>query len=283
MLTSLEIYGARPGAPPLSFAFNAAGSNNPIVIKDIQGLGPVKATFTTSPYGIQDGEVINGVSVGKRNIVITFGLNPDWHTQSMTELRHQLYKYFMPKLPVRLRFFSPEIPTCEITGTVEDMSPNIFAKDPEIQVSIICPRPDFISIAQTTLEGVVGAAPVPINYQGSVPTGLKVKVVPSGSRGAYTGYIRTVITNLGTQKFEVADITVDTPNNFIINAVPGFKYVRSTLAYGLETDGWTNRLSKVVSGSIWPVILPGSNDFSVEAALPGQIWYLYYYARFGGL
>ena len=53
-------------------------SDDPIHIRDITGLGPVKAEIATTPFATSDGELFQGSTVGKRNIVMTLGFNPDW-------------------------------------------------------------------------------------------------------------------------------------------------------------------------------------------------------------
>ncbi len=103
MLTKVEVFGPVPLILPLG---EGETNTDPIQIRDVQGLGPVKANVNTSPFGSFDGEAYTGSSVGKRNIVLTLGLNPNWKDQSITSLRQLLYTYFMPKRAVTLRFFS---------------------------------------------------------------------------------------------------------------------------------------------------------------------------------
>jgi hypothetical protein len=76
--------------------------------------------------------------------VLTLGLNPNWVDQTVASLRRVLYRYLMPEAWTKLRFFSDDMPTVDIEGYVESFDPNMFTQDPEIQVSIICPKPDFI-------------------------------------------------------------------------------------------------------------------------------------------
>lgn len=275
MLTQVDVYGTYESIPPLELPLFGA-DEEVIQVKGVDGLGPVKANISSSPYGVVSGEAITGTSVGKRNVVLSLGLNPDWETQTIDELRKLLYKYFMPEADVTLRFTTTHLPLCQIDGVVESLEPNIFAKDPEIQVSVICPRPDFTALDQTVLTGVVtddDTDLVEIDYVGSAKTGLHILVESSPARGAYTGEVRLVF-NSGS--FVLEDLSIDDLHSLELNSVPGFKYIR-------EPEGSVNLLGRVQNGYTWPVLQAGINQFAVVADLPGQVWSLSYFAKFGGL
>ena len=91
-----------------------------------------------------------------------------------------LYKYLLPEQWTRLRFFSDHLPTVDIAGVVETFEPNIFSQDPEIQVSILCPKPDFVDIEATFLTGTVDSGgtidELEIDYIGTVATGFELRI-----------------------------------------------------------------------------------------------------------
>ena len=87
--------GLRSLVPTLPLLEDGDAGSDPIQVIGIDGLGPVKAAITTAPFGAFDGEAYVGASVGKRNIVLTIGLHPDWAIQTIEELRQLLYNYFM--------------------------------------------------------------------------------------------------------------------------------------------------------------------------------------------
>lgn len=283
MLTDLEVYGMLAASPAkLSLPIIDVLGVNPLQIRGIDGIGPVAANILTSPTGALDGELYTGSSQGKRNVVIKMGLNPDWADQTIESLRAELYKYFMPQLGVYLRFISTHLPTCEVAGYVESMDPNIFSKDPEINISIICPKPDLISIDETVVTGIVGPGeiPVDINYLGHKPTGFVLRVTPGDTNPAYTGLytIETLIEETVTQKFSVTG-TVDADTTLIMSSVPGDKFVHE-----LSTDGTVvSRLSDAVEPYNWMQLFPGSQQFHVSTIETGLEWSLSYFDRFGGL
>lgn len=256
-------------------------SDDPVILRDIDGLGPVKAEITTIPSGTSRGETFQGASTTKRNIVLSLGLNPDWSTQTMSSLRQKLYAYFMTEQWCKLRFYSDEMPTTDIEGHVEDFVPNMFSQDPEIQVSIINERPDFIDIDASIFRGVVddGSNQLVVDYQGSVSTGIELRVDRSVALPSYSGPLTIKVENSdGIQTIAVNPVTIDTTKSYKMSSVQGQKRVQNEAL----ADGAVTNLLKIKSGD-WPVLQPGENLVSVAATTPGQAWTLAYFNRYGGL
>lgn len=280
MITKVEAYGVRP-APALSLG-GFMPSDDPVHIRNITGLEPVKAEITTVPSGTSRGETFQGASTPKRNIVLTLGLSPDWSTQTMSSLRQLLYAYFMTEQWCKLRFISDEIPTTDIEGYVESFEPNMFSQDPEVQISIINPRPDFIEIDASILTGVVddGTDEYVIEYLGTVDAGLELRVDRSVALPAYSGPVTITIKNsAGVQAITVDPVTINTEKSYKMSSVQGSKRVQNESLLG---DGAVTNLLKVKSG-VWPMLEPGENLISVAAEEPGQVWTLAFFNRFGGL
>jgi hypothetical protein len=281
VLSKVEIFGLRLFAPTLPLAPDGFPGTDPLQLLNIEGLGPVKAAITTQPFGVFDGEAYLGGNVGKRNLVMTVGLNPDWHDQTMEGLRVLLYNYFMPKLPVRFRFWSTHLPTCQIDGYVESMDPNMFSKDPQIQISIICPIPDFIAVEPTVETGLTndGTSFKMLDYLGSTPAGVILKVTQAvGNPGEDA--IQLILKGEHPAQTFTTRGRVDATTYFEIDSIPGEKYVRS-VSTTLGTI--TNYLNNVAVDAVWPWLYPGENDISVVTPIVGQNWELTYFSRFGGL
>ena len=276
MLTSMEVSPDLPGAPDLpigGFVPNA----NPIQIRNIDGLGPPKADIQSTPFATARGEFFQGSSTETRNIVLTLGLNPNWLDQTMSNLRQLLYRYFMTESFARYRFFSDEMETVEALGMVESFEPNIFSDDPEIQISVICDRPDFVAVDDTTITGTTSPDPVTVTYVGTVNAGFTLHIDGSGG---YTGDIE-VSNNVGplSQDFLVNDVTLNSSNNFELNSLHGQRHV-----HRLSSDGDTNLLQKTTKSSTWPEFSPGDNSLVVRLfGGPGLDWTLTYNNRYGGL
>jgi hypothetical protein len=282
MITKMEVYTDSPSAPELPLGGFMPG-NDPIQVRDIRGLEPVKAEIATTPFATGRGELYQGSSSGKRNIVITLGLNPNWVDQTMSTLRQMLYAYFLPEAWVRLRFFSDYMATVDIEGYVESFEPNIFSQDPEIQISVICPKPDFIDVDATILTGTVddGSTELEFDYVGTVNTGFELRIDRSVLNPAYTGPVTiTVLSPTDPQIFVVDPVTIDVSDYFKLSTIAQAKHVQ---AIDLVDASAVNLLAAVADDAVWPIFKPGENVISVAADENDQAWTLAYFTRYGGL
>ena len=276
MLTTVKAYSSWKSAPVLPLS-GRGPETDLLQVRDIEGLGPVKAAVNTTPYGSMDGEAFTGSLVNSRNIVLTIGLNPNWDEWSMEALRRLVYSYFMPKLQTKLVFESnDEFPPVEISGYVESVEPDIFAKDVQVQVSIICPDPYFVAVDPVVINDVSNAQHL-IDYNGSIETGIYVRVserdLPAPT------LIGVQIDETAASYFRVA-ASVSSTKYLEMNSLPGNKYVQNV---ELGTGIITNLLPKMVEGSSWPTLQPGEQIFSVTSDAGSQDWELTYFERFGGL
>jgi hypothetical protein len=281
LFTRMEVVSAQSGAPDLPLGRGFMPYNDPIQIRGIDGLGPVKSDLALTPFATGRGEVYQGISTGKRNIVLTLGLNPNWVDYTMMSLRQLLYRYFMPERWATLRFFSDELPSVYINGVVESFEPNMFAQDPEIQISLICPKPDFIDMETSWRSGTTDGSETFIDYIGTVPVGFVLLLAATEEVPTYTGSLR--ITNTvgdRSQTFSANSVSVDLATDMYveINTVKTTRHM-----YNVAGDEAANILGKLNSGSVWLELSPGQNTFVVAADEPGLKWSLGYFNRFGGL
>lgn len=284
MLTQVQATSANGALDPLVMSvLNAA--NDQLQIRGIEGLGPVKADLPSSAfYG--DGEYITGKRVGKRNVVLTLGLSPDWTTGTISDLRQMLYAYFMPKRWVRLEFMTTNLPTVYIEGYVEGVEPNMFAQDPEVQVSVICPRPDFIAVDPTEKTGTMHAAfgtPLIWTYEGTVPTGVILKqTTPSTT---FTGELQIKLESEANTHGLIGFTTnIQAARQFLLSTVLGSKYVQEENAGVLLK----NLLGYLTTSMEWMQVAPGENLLELKGipssgGLLTEPWTLEYNARYGGL
>lgn len=282
MIQTMEVFSRQPDAPVLPLA-GFMPSDDPVQITDITGLGPVNAAIASTPLATGRGEQFQGVTTGKRNLVISLGLNPDWEEQTMSTLRQLLYRYFMPESWVKLRFTSDHLPVVDIEGYVESFEPNMFSQDPEMQVSIICPKPDFIQTDATVLYGTVddGTIETAFEYVGTIDTGYELKVEATLDNLSYSGDISLLSTAFGVeQPVTIENVVVDVTKYFRFSSVRSAKRVGSVAV----ADGiFTNQLAKMTDDSVWPVLKPGENLIKVIGEESLQKWTMIYYNRFGGL
>lgn len=251
---------------------------DPFQIRDITGLGPVNAAVNTSPNATMHGTWYVGSSVGGRNIVLTVKPNPDWSGSTYESLRRLLYSYFMPGNKVRLVFESDEISPVEIFGYIESNEPAIFSKDGEVQISVICPYPYFVSIDPIVIDGISTDPAIEIDYKGSIETGIQVQT--SWVSGPVESFTTIQVGDPLLSTFKVwTQVSAD--QYFVMSSVPGSKYAQHVI---VNTGLIDNLLSDIWADSEWPMLKPGINEFRVSGTEAGvQNWRLIYHERYGGL
>lgn len=278
MLTEVKAYSSWRSAPTLPLSDSGRAETDLIQVRGITGLDPVKASVNTSPFGSVDGTSYVGSSVLNRNIVLTVHPNPDWNDWTFEGLRRVLYSYFMPKRSVRLVFYSDDMIPVEISGYVESVEVNMFSKDPELQISIICPDPYFSSLEPKVITGQTITKNVTvIEYNGTIEAGINVEVSWVTDPGP--NRISIQIADPNNPVFSVA-ATVNASMYFEMSSVPMRKYVQN-INIGSGVIG--NLLAQVLENSQWPVLQPGENEFLVMTDNGTQDWQLSYFERFGGL
>ncbi len=284
MITSLMI--TNPRVPDSSLYLVSMNVNtDPIQIRNISGLGPVEATINTTRFGSVDGEYYQGSSVGKRNIVITVGLSPNWITQTVSSLRKLLYSYFMPKSSVNLYLSSDDMEDVKISGYVESMEPSIFSKDPEVQISIICAQPYFEGATTRTETGtstnMSGAYSKLFTYTGSVPTGFTVKLErDSADYNAGIELLNTNWDSVDQARLFLDPVNLTTTKYLEVSTHQGLKYARAKFTNG---GADINILGSLRPGSSWPMVYNGKNYFGIRTTVAGFPWTITYKNRYGGL
>lgn len=252
-----------------------------IVIKDIQGLDPVDAEVTSKGFSQVDGEYYVGSRVGKRNVVLTLGLN------NVDAGLPVVYAWFKTKNAVALKFNVDGYPGAPvyIDGYVETCKYNHFVQDPEVQVSILCPKPLFRK-SDVLVEGSSEDGPpyIEIEYQGNEITGFEVTFdVASPHSGElylewYTGELELNVRRFGFTE----NLSIPAGKEFHWSSVQGLKRAEALPA---DEDYPENSLIYAMdNNSFWLTLWPGTNNFRVRTP-NNEIydWTLRYSEKFGGI
>jgi hypothetical protein len=246
-------------------------------VRDMDGLDPVKASVVSSQFANSDGEQYQSSRREKRNIVMTLGLESDYVTNSVRELRKQLYAFFNPKNFVNLRFYDDEGLTVSIDGRVETISSKLFSDEPTAEISILNFDPDFLNVAPSTFPGstVSSTTTSLIQYAGDIETGMVLTLNVNRTLTEFTIYNTGedgIVQSLDVQASFVSGDVVT------VSTVSGNKYVRltrsgitSSILYGMSTQ------------SDWVEFVPGDNDFRVYATGAAIPYTITYTERYGGL
>ncbi len=319
MVTEVKFLSNNAQIADLTFPLWGLSPNAPIHIRDITGLDPVAAEIITKANA-DDGDFFIDSRVGKRNIVITFGLNPGAGYDAVETARRLLYAYALPKGTVKLQFASTNRGLVTIDGIVESVGAPLFVKDPQVQVSFICPRSNFLAKNPVFVTGVTGEDPNGVEFinPGDMLSRIELEVHSAvGVNEEFFGSLRLEARDTrpeyrGFQIFEtkyyytngqdpVPEVTINDEQFFYLSSYQGQKLVESRYEtfYALIYDEVTylSLLRWVQLTDLWPYLSPGVNRFRVLTeplidsntgdpipdSAPEMPWTLKYYPQYGGL
>lgn len=246
-------------------------------IEDIQGLDPVPANVVSSSFASLDGEQYQSSRREKRNIVVKLGLQPDYTTMTVRQLRNQLYGYFMPKKNTLLTFYDDELGDVNISGLIETFDCPLFTKEPVATISILCFDPDFYDPTPIDLPGNTTSTNVPtaIMYDGNVDTGMLFTLSANRPMDGFIINCQADGDQVRQMQFTASILSGDVIN---ISTVPGNKY--ATLTRGGVISSILYGVSPYAD---WPRLQPGGNTFWVQATGAAVPYNIEYNDKFGGL
>jgi len=248
-----------------------------LILEDIQGIDPVKATLVASTFANLPGGYYQSSRREPRNIVVVLGLEPDYISTSVQDLRDRLYDYFMPQTVVNLRFYTDEGLTVEIEGHVETFEAPLFTNEPKATISVMCFDPDLAELTATTVSHntVSDSTNFTIAYDGSIETGIVLQLNVNRSLTQFT--IVHQAPDGTTQSFDVQASLVN-GDVVTINTIRGSK--GATL---LRSSTLSSILYGVSPQSVWITLQKGDNLFRVHATGAAIPYTVQYTPRYGGL
>ena len=120
------------------------------ILKNIRGLGPVKAELNTSKVATKDGIIYNSQRIDARNLVFDIMLRRE-KDSTIESSRQSLYGYFPRNVILKFTFYTDNT-TVYCTGYVESNEPTMFDETSTQSISVICPNPYFYDIASNTIS-----------------------------------------------------------------------------------------------------------------------------------
>ncbi len=221
-----------------------------LVLQDVGGLGPVKATLSASSYANSDRSLLQSARREARNITLQMGFEPDYVTTTVADLRNRLYDFFMSKTQISMRFFMSSGLEVDISGIVESCEPTMFTKDPEVDISIMSYDVDFIGLEPVEIEGetVDDSTNITVEYEGSTKTGFVFTLNLDRSLSEFTIYHQPPDGTLVQLDFAASLLSGDI---LTISTVDGNKYANlnrggtvSSVLYGVLPQSKYLQLAK---------------------------------------
>lgn len=276
-IDKVEVMNSQGNLLTLSLADISGG----YIVKDIDGLDPVKATIVTSNFATLDGQQFQASSREVRNILIKLGYAPNASiNEKIRTLRNRLYQYFMPELEVSLTFYMDDGLVVNTTGRVETCGAPLFSREPEMVISILCFDPDFIDVETVELHTqfhTTDTTPQEIEVDGTVSTGLtSLTFTANKSLSEFTIYHTTPAGLLRTMLVSAPLILDDVVNICTIRGQKSITMTRASVT--------TSLLWALSPQSTWVELEPGINQFYLNADVTDGVPVLVdYNNRYGGL
>lgn len=120
-------------------------THNPNYIVTATGLSPVKSNVITKQVANYGGSKYQSSKAESRNIVLTIYVN-----HPVESNRLNLYKYVKSGRPIRV-YYKNRTRNVYIDGYVEAPECDLFSRTQTLQVSIICPQPNFIDVDKVNI------------------------------------------------------------------------------------------------------------------------------------
>lgn len=266
-------------------------SQNPnYTITSVEGLSPPTANINAAINANFDGSTFRSSRLNERNIVIMLAIEGNVEAN-----RINLYQYIKVKKKCTI-YYQNGSRDVSIDGYVESFEIGIFEEKEMVQISIICPRPYFLQIAQTILDmSVVNSS---FEFPFSIPQeGIEFSTLNPSQENVVqnlgdveTGAIITfhatgvasnpVIYNVITGESFRVNIDMEAGDLLVIDTIAGEKSVTSIV------DGVTsNVINNVERGSAWLQFESGANIMLYDAtAFPENLQcYITFNNKFEGV
>lgn len=284
MLAEVQVYNNQGSLLSMPLGEVTTG----IFVAEVRGLDPVKATIASTNFANMDGAQYHNSRREARNISLKLGLEPDYILEDVRDIRNRLYGFLMPKSNVDLRFVMSDSTAFIISGLVESFESQLFTQEPMVDVSIMCFDPDFLEgniedqYYNFEYDGMYSTSSIvttPIDYRGTVETGVTLQFTPDRAITGFTLYRSTDTDGTQSMDFTIAMQAYDTLQ---VDTRPGKKRVelyRSNSSLG-------SYLYTLSPQSDWITLLSGENRFRMYESGSGAdpLYYLIGHdTRYGGL
>lgn len=248
-----------------------------LIVQEIEGLDPVKATLVSSGFAQVAGEEFQSSRREPRNIKFKLGLDPDPLEETVRGLRNRLYKFLMPESIVFLRFINSDMADVDIVGVVETFESALFTSEPVVDISLMCFNPDFIDTNPVVINGTTVSSTTEnfIYYEGTVETGIELVLNVNRTLTEFTLYHRAPDDSVRVLDFSAPLVAGDVLTISTVSRAKGATLNRagtiSSVLYGISPQ------------SNWTELSLGDNNIRVYAEGAGIPYDFKYVTKYGGL
>lgn len=256
-------------------------SQNGLYIKELDGLDPTKSNIVTTSFAKRDGTQRQASRRESRDLKIKLGFDPDFNTTTVDSLRQQLYRFFMTKMIVDVRYYLLSGLVVEVTGEVETFDSPRMVQDPEATIGIYCFESDFREAVPRIVEHVstdgseTGSGPGVLDYRGSVETGFVFRMAATRNWEEFTFINETEDGMIRQLEFSEPMLAGDILEISTVTGEKGAWRTRGALR--------TSILNGVSPYSDWVNFFPGENKLSLVMEGAPESFTIEYSEKYGGI
>ncbi len=260
-ITSVDMYNSN-GVLIATLSFRDPAARNPYLVRAIIGLDADE--IVSRFYGISkvSKKKYYNLTLEQRDVVLRIQLNPQFSTQSYSDLRDNLYKMISSSRTgqIELRFNNKDGSLAHVFGFIKKFEAAHFNEQPEVQITMECDDP--------ILRGLERIEPM------AVPSTRTSATITDDLSTAPHGFIFDLTFDQPSPSFIIEDSAtpewsfVVTPgtigpstgfltfDHLFYSSEQGNKYL-----YMIRSGNTIHLVDKVAPGSVWPIIFPGDNFF----------------------
>ena len=257
------------------FDTDGPNSRNPYILRAVAGLDAEQITPKFYGQGSVTDIKFTALSLEPREVVLRIGLKPDYSVDNAPgDLRSNLLRAIASnrKGTVQLRFYENEVVVGVLEGFVTKHQAGLSSKEAEVFITIKCENPIIRSMDVTSVI-IAGLSdpglPVITDPISTSPHGFKMKVTYTADRFAFEMSSQD---DFPDWEFQI-NYAFLTSDELYISSEDNDKYV-----YRVRSGVTLHLTDLIEPGSLWPIMFPGSNEFSI-GGVPGDItineWYWY--------
>lgn len=266
------------GEEVADFSYEDPMSLNPYMMRAVIGLDADNLKPGFYGFGAGSGKKYYSVAAPPKDIVMRIVLNPNSELRmTFSQLRDNLYRAIAATrgAGVTVRFSAGASVLAQVEGHITKFEVPINSRTPELQITIHCKDPILRAPNSVYLEGPDLSSTNPIDITdglSTAPHGFEMGVTFTAAEPEFVlrdpdgEWAFTVVYD-----FEIGD-TLD------ISSIAADKAVKVTRSAVVTYLG-----GNIKPDSLWPVVFPGQNEFTIEELASVDIDYVQFYPAYWGV
>lgn len=268
-----------------NFNFKDYTAQNPYKVKAIEGLDAEEISTKFYGYTSVSNRKSYSMSPGKRHIVMSIELNPDYAAgETVSSLRDDLYRSISSSRTgdVYLVFKKDSVGIAYIDGNIIKLESSNFEAVPEIQLTIACQESMLRSYNEIAVDvstfSIDDVATITDNTS-TAPHGFKFEV---GFSGPASKFIVEEPVLLDWEFAVEPRFITPAIDGFIVGDTLGFSSIVGARELYIVRNGVRyNIVDKISPTSFWPMIFPGGNSYHINSTNYYWKWIRYYHSFWG--